>query len=134
MRPLADESQETLPPQPGPNTLRDHLANERTFLAWMRTVIAIIALGFVVAKFGIVLREQAGVGVTAGESRAGAVVGVILIAGGALTAGLATLRFLQVRRDIDNQLVNFRPQLDVILAAVVGLTSVILAVYIAVTS
>jgi putative membrane protein len=131
---MPDKSQETPPPPPGPNTLRDHLANERTFLAWMRTVIAIIALGFVVAKFGIVLREQAGVRVTAGESRAGAVVGVILIAGGALMAGLATLRFLQVRRDIEIQLVNFRPQLDVILAAVVGLTSVILAVYIAVTA
>jgi putative membrane protein len=35
----------------------DHLANERTFLAWIRTSISIIAFGFVVAKFGITLRE-----------------------------------------------------------------------------
>jgi len=35
----------------------DHLANERTYLAWMRTGIAIIALGFVVARFGVALRE-----------------------------------------------------------------------------
>jgi len=35
----------------------DHLANERTYLAWIRTGIAIIALGFVVARFGLFLRE-----------------------------------------------------------------------------
>jgi putative membrane protein len=34
----------------------DHLANERTFLAWIRTSISIIVFGFVVAKFGITLR------------------------------------------------------------------------------
>ncbi|MGD0461603.1 MAG: DUF202 domain-containing protein [Tepidisphaeraceae bacterium] len=35
----------------------DHLANERTFLAWIRTSIAVIGLGFVVAKFTVWLRE-----------------------------------------------------------------------------
>ncbi len=35
----------------------DHLANERTFLAWMRTSISVIVFGFVVAKFGITLRQ-----------------------------------------------------------------------------
>jgi putative membrane protein len=29
----------------------DHLANERTFLAWIRTAVSIIAFGFVVIKF-----------------------------------------------------------------------------------
>jgi putative membrane protein len=28
----------------------DYLANERTFLAWVRTAVAILALGFVVVK------------------------------------------------------------------------------------
>ena len=37
----------------------EHLANERTFLAWIRTSIAVISLGFVVAKFGVWLRELA---------------------------------------------------------------------------
>ena len=35
----------------------DHLSNERTFLAWVRTSISVIVFGFVVAKFGITLRE-----------------------------------------------------------------------------
>lgn len=35
----------------------NHLANERTFLAWIRTSISIIVFGFVVARFGVALRE-----------------------------------------------------------------------------
>ena len=37
----------------------EYLANERTFLAWMRTCISVISLGFVVSKFGVWLRELA---------------------------------------------------------------------------
>ena len=37
----------------------EHLANERTFLAWIRTSIAILSLGFVVAKFGVWIRVLA---------------------------------------------------------------------------
>ncbi len=39
--------------------MTEYLANERTFLVWIRTCIAIISLGFVVAKFGVWLRELA---------------------------------------------------------------------------
>lgn len=38
----------------------DHLANERTFLAWIRTTISLIVFGFVVAKFGVTLRQFLG--------------------------------------------------------------------------
>lgn len=37
----------------------DHAANERTFLAWVRTGIAIIAFGFVVEKFNLFVRTIA---------------------------------------------------------------------------
>ena len=33
----------------------DHAANERTFLAWVRTGIAVIAFGFVIEKFNLFL-------------------------------------------------------------------------------
>jgi putative membrane protein len=36
---------------------QQHLANERTFLSWLRTYIALIGLGFIVARFGLFLRE-----------------------------------------------------------------------------
>lgn len=37
----------------------DHAANERTFLAWVRTGIAMIAFGFVVEKFNLFLLASA---------------------------------------------------------------------------
>lgn len=37
--------------------LSDHLAAERTFLAWIRTGLALMGFGFVVARFGLFLQE-----------------------------------------------------------------------------
>ena len=31
----------------------EYLANERTFLAWIRTSVAVVSLGFVIARFGV---------------------------------------------------------------------------------
>src|SRR5437868_2912104 len=43
-----------IPPEPRPAAeLRDYLAEERTFLAWIRTGISLMGFGFVVARFGI---------------------------------------------------------------------------------
>lgn len=35
----------------------DHMANERTFLAWIRTSIGIMAFGFVVEKFVLFIKQ-----------------------------------------------------------------------------
>ena len=37
----------------------DHSANERTFLAWVRTAIAVMAFGFIVEKFDLFLEVAA---------------------------------------------------------------------------
>jgi putative membrane protein len=34
----------------------DHAANERTFLAWVRTAIAVMAFGFLIERFDLFLR------------------------------------------------------------------------------
>lgn len=39
-------------------SLSDYLAAERTFLAWIRTGIALMAFGFVVARFGLFLQQS----------------------------------------------------------------------------
>lgn len=48
------------PPKPTPASVdrqREHQANERTFLAWLRTSIALIGFGFAIARFGIFLEQ-----------------------------------------------------------------------------
>ena len=67
-----------------------YLAAERTILAWLRTGIAVMAFGFVVARFGLflsLLRAQGGAEVGHGVSRyLGAALvglGVVATAGGA---------------------------------------------------
>jgi putative membrane protein len=39
------------------NRARDHLANERTFLAWVRTGAAIVVFGFAIGRFSIAMRQ-----------------------------------------------------------------------------
>jgi len=46
------------PPKSGQKaSLSDYLAVERTFLAWVRTALALMGFGFVVARFGLFLQE-----------------------------------------------------------------------------
>ena len=46
-------------PLAGQHDPRVYFAAERTLLAWIRTGVAIMAFGFVVARFGLFLREMA---------------------------------------------------------------------------
>lgn len=117
-----------------PNELRDHLANERTFLSWMRTAIAIVALGFLVAKSGILLREVGSGHIHAATAPAGAIVGVILVFAGLLIALLGSIRFWQIRRDIIRGEVAFSPAIDLALGGLIGAAGVILAVYLVATA
>jgi len=88
----------------------DHAANERTFLAWVRTGIAIIAFGFVVERFNLFLRSLAAM--AAGNASQAPLVkmsgplgraeGVALIVGGAILIGAATIRFVRTERLLDD--------------------------------
>lgn len=69
---------------------RDHLANERTYLAWLRTAAAIMALGIAVAGFA----DQ----VSATSTAAGG----LLVATGGAGVVLGTRRYRQVTRELDN--------------------------------
>jgi putative membrane protein len=82
---------------------REHLANERTLLAWVRTAIALMGLGFVVARFGLFLREISGLGgATAGpESAYSGPIGILLVAAGVVATIISTVRFFQARGQIE---------------------------------
>src|SRR5579863_1876584 len=88
-----------------PSSPTDYLANERTLLAWVRTSMAIIGLGFVVARFGLFLRELAvasGTSSSLGSSSPFSQVfgvGLIVLGGGLMVP--AYLSFTRNRRDLD---------------------------------
>ncbi|MBN9044190.1 MAG: DUF202 domain-containing protein [Rhizobiales bacterium] len=90
----------------------DHAANERTFLAWVRTGIATIAFGFVVEKFNLFLRTLATAALS-GEKGVGAIAhshnalghydGTVLVFFGILLIVVATWRFVRASRLIDSE-------------------------------
>src|ERR1700693_6041674 len=84
----------------------DHAANERTFLAWVRTAIAIMAFGFLVEKFDLFLeiasKSLAGRTLSVGGQLVGNIAGLLLIALGSATMVLAIIRFRKTALDIDS--------------------------------
>lgn len=85
-----------------PNRARDHLANERTFLAWVRTGIATVIFGFAIGRFSIALREflhLEGRGAT--TSGITAWFGVISIVGGVLLILAGLSRYRKTRAQLD---------------------------------
>jgi len=79
------------------STAREHLANERTLLAWVRTGVTLIALGFAAARFGVFLRENAS---TRSRIDAATVIGLSLVGTGAASTAVSLLRFLRARDQI----------------------------------
>lgn len=87
-----------------PNRARDHLANERTFLAWVRTGAAIVVFGFAIGRFSIAMRQltvfvghpvrTAGLSVWMGASSIVAGVGLVV-------AGLVRYRKTRTQLDAD---------------------------------
>jgi putative membrane protein len=97
---------------------RVHMANERTFLSWIRTSIAIMAFGFVVERFAIFTKQfsfLAGKTVAAPPRGYSTVFGIILVALGALMGVLAFIRYKKIEMQIDED--TYRPSLilDVLL-------------------
>lgn len=58
------------------NRARDHLANERTFLAWVRTSVAIVVFGFAIGRFAIAMRQ-----LTALQGHASRTTGISVVMG-----------------------------------------------------
>ena len=84
----------------------DHAANERTFLAWVRTAIGVITFGFIVERFDLFLAFAAPdalknkITVTRGEF--GHIAGLVLIVLGIAMMGIAAFRFARTAREIDD--------------------------------
>ena len=82
----------------------EYLANERTFLAWIRTSVAVVSLGFVLARFSVWLREfaiQRTPQLPVQRAGISLPIGVGMMIFGGLLSVLAAWRYHVVNRDID---------------------------------
>jgi len=114
----------------------DHLANERTFLAWIRTGLATITFGFVVERFSLLLREL-GLKSTLAPVLSvhySSIIGVGLTLLGVVIMIVALFNFLQIRRAIDKE--EFHPQAGfaILLTILASLIGILLAVYLLFTA
>lgn len=122
---------------------RVHMANERTFLAWIRTSIGIMAFGFVVEKFALFVRQFShfiSMSGLPGEKSAlppmpmpskevSSFFGVGLVGLGALMGLLAFIRFKKVERQIEED--TYRPSriLDTLLTLAILAIGFFLVIY-----
>jgi putative membrane protein len=119
-------------PLPDHHKCTEHLAVERTFLAWVRTSIAIISLGFVVSKFGLWLNELAGrvAPEMPSESTGMSVpIGIGMMAFGGILTVLAAWHCHVVHKSIDRGDIRCSGALVLTVTAGVALLAVVMIVY-----
>jgi putative membrane protein len=86
------------------NNYTDHAANERTYLAWIRTSIAIMAFGFLIEKFDLFISY---LGKSIGDEKhfkpslSAELVGLSLLLVGVLIIITATVRFFMYKKSIE---------------------------------
>jgi putative membrane protein len=115
---------------------RVHMANERTFLAWIRTSIGLMAFGFVVERFALFIKQMSYV---LGKSDIeiplppshgySAVAGIFLVGLGALMSVLAFLRYKKVERQIREDTYQTSSLLDILLTCSVLAIGIFLVIY-----
>jgi putative membrane protein len=82
---------------------RVYFAAERTFLAWIRTGLGLMGVGFAVARFGLFLRQMRASQLTTGHSTGVSVwSGVALVALGVIVNLTAVVRHFQIVHEISS--------------------------------
>ncbi len=118
---------------------RIRFAAERTLLAWMRTGLALMGFGYVVARFGLFLREIAAAGqVTAHQHSTGwsLWIGTALIGLGVAVSLLASLEYYRFVR-LSKQGRTYTPRtamLAVVVAVILALLGIVMALYLVLVS
>ena len=113
---------------------RDHAANERTFLAWVRTAIAVMGFGFLIERFDVFLATMA----SAGSSRSAGhghtfanEAGLAFIVLGVAMTAVAAIRFFRIAKQIDRTetVPSSGSLFDLALAVLLGLLGLSLFLY-----
>ena len=104
----------------------EYLANERTFLAWIRTSVAVVSLGIVLARFSVWLREfaiQRAPRLSVHRTGISLPIGVAMMTFGGLLSVLAAWRYHVVNRDIERGKVRADRGLVILVTIMMALLS-----------
>ncbi len=112
----------------------DHSANERTYLAWIRTAITIMAFGFLIEKFDLFisyLGKELGDENHFHSSLYAEVSGLLLFIVGVLIVITSTIRFFTYKKSIesDESIPYSVKKTNIILSSLVILMALFLVVY-----
>jgi putative membrane protein len=126
----------TTEPAPGPRPVDDpriYLAAERTFLAWVRTSVALMGFGFLIARFAFWIREYAALPEPATtRSRVSPWLGFGMVVVGVFVCVMAAIRhgdYIQaLQAGVSNPPLNLRATL--IMAAILALVGLAMALQI----
>jgi len=115
---------------------RVHMANERTFLAWIRTSIGLMAFGFVLEKFSLFTKQMAYImgqtnieKITIPYHGYSAILGICLVILGTIMSALAFIRYKTVQKQIDTDTWKTSSTLDAVLTFFIVTIGIILVVY-----
>ena len=111
---------------------REHLANERTLLAWIRTSIGIMAFGFVVEKFSLFIKQISlllGKDATIPQHGYSSVIGILLVVVGAIVLVLSYVKYNRTEKQLTDK--SFQPSSRLILwlTAIIFIISILLILY-----
>lgn len=115
---------------------RLRMANERTFLAWLRTGVALMAFGFVVERFALFLKkigyllDRNGVGTSEGYS---SLFGILLVCLGAFVTGSAYIRYRRTEKQIAEGKFESSLLLNTTLTVSILVISILLAGYLVIS-
>lgn len=118
-----------------------HMANERTFLAWIRTSIGIMAFGFVIERFAFFIKKlsffitrykipELQFPILNNSSMGySSIFGIVLVAVGALLGVSSFVRFMKTEKEIDED--AYRPSLvlDIIVTMGMFATGIFIVIY-----
>ena len=120
------------------NDPRVHFAAERTFLAWIRTGLALMGFGFVVARFGLFLKELTSSSAAPSVKSYGFSLwaGTAMVLLGAVLNLAAVVRHLEVSQRLNRgESVVTRPSLIAIAVGIVlGLVGVAMVIFLVAVS
>ena len=112
----------------------DYLANERTFLAWVRTSIGIMAFGFVVVKFSLFVKEislllEKNHPITVNSTGYSDVLGITIVILGAFTILFSYIRYRYTDKQLSEGTYKHSSFFITLLTALIFLVSALLIAY-----